>query len=280
MISFDKIGMMCLFLAAPVWAQNLISVKAGLINFAEGNVYVEERRLQFSENTPPILKVEERLSTGFGWVEIQLGPGAYLRMGTGGLLKMENSDLDNMQFRISRGSVMVEIFDEVDDNNILIHFRDAAIELKEKGLYRLDCSLSRLRVYGGKAEMRQSLQKTTVKRGEAAVRGNKKVSEFDTEEKDLLHQWAALRSFVLYMMNEDTRRRWTHWIPLNGGWLQNDLYGVQAYSQIAQEEQGRKLNIELAKRAQQAQQQMKILNMQNNVLIRLQRAAPAVNKTE
>ena len=162
MVSTVKIAMMCLFLTAPAWAQNFISVQAGLINFAEGNVYVEGRQLQFPSNVPQIIKVGESLSTGFGWVEIQAGPGAYLRMGTGGLLKMENSDLTNVQSQVNRGSIMVEIFDEIEDNRIRINFRDVAIELKEKGLYRLDCSLPRFRVYGGKAEMLQSQKKTTL----------------------------------------------------------------------------------------------------------------------
>jgi hypothetical protein len=186
MIFLGKIGMMCLFLTASAWTQYLISVKAGLINFAEGNVYIGERRLQFPANDPQILKVGESLSTGFGWVEIQLGPGAYLRMGPGGLLKTENSDLTNMEFQVSQGSIMVEIFDEVDDNKIRIDSRDAAIELKEKGLYRLDCSLSRLRVYGGKAEIRQSSQKTTLERGDEATLGNTKICCTSGQRYDLL----------------------------------------------------------------------------------------------
>lgn len=237
MIYLGKIGMMCLFLTASAWAQHLISVKAGLINFAEGSVYIGERQLQFPANDSQILKVGESLSTGFGSVEIQLGPAAFLRIGAGGLLRMENSALTNMQFQVNRGSIMIEIFDEVDDNKIWVHFKDATIELKEKGLYRLDCSLSRLRVYGGKAKIRQPQKVTTLKRGKAAILGDTKVSEFDMEEKDILHQWAAKRSFTLYIMNEDTRRSWDHWTHLSGGWMQNKLYGVKAHSPIAYEEQ-------------------------------------------
>jgi hypothetical protein len=55
------------------------------------------------------------------------------------------------------------------------------------------------------------------------------------------------------MINEDTRKLWNHWIPLNGGWMQSEFYGVQAYSPVAQEEQDRK---------QAAQQRMRELQWQ------------------
>jgi hypothetical protein len=232
-----------LILAVPAQAQNVVGVRAGLISCAEGSVYVGNEKLDLAKDyILPSLDEGKSLYTGWGWVEVQLGSGAVLRMGAGGKLWMEKADLADMQLRVERGSIMVEIFEKLKGNKISIHSEDTVIHFKDIGLYRLDCREKRLVVYGGKAEIRRAGKKATLKKDRAAILDDKlKANRFDGKEFDELHLWAARRSFVLYNANEDTRMYFKNWIHLNDGWMANPEYGVEMYSLIAFEEQAQQL---------------------------------------
>lgn len=257
-----KIGL-ALLIATSAGAQQVISVRAGLISYAEGSVYIDQERLQF--NTYGLLEVKkgECLRTGEGRAEIQLGPGAVLRMGGGGILWMENSSLPNMQVRIERGSILVEIFEKVKNNKLRLRFEEAVIEFKQTGLYRLNSEQFELLVYGGKAEIKRAGKKVTVKKGKAAdFTAGLKVSKFETKEIDPMHRWAAVRSFALYNTSSESRKSLIHWTHLAGGWMRNENYDVRIYSEIARDEQNMRLGLrqdylrQLGRVRQQLEQKM------------------------
>jgi hypothetical protein len=240
-----RLGLL-LLLAVPVRAQYVVSVRAGLISFAEGSVYLNNAKVEFSEDRLQSLEKGESLYTGSGWIEIQLGPGAVLRMGESGKLWMENSSLENMQLRIERGSILVEIFEKVKNNEITVHFENAVIKFKGEGLYRLDCRERRLLVYAGKAEIKRAGRKVALKKDRTANLDERmKVYKFDGKEMDELHRWAARRSYEFIDINPDARRQLKTWTHLNGGWMENIDYGVRMYSPMALEEQARLRNQEL-----------------------------------
>ena len=56
-----------------------------------------------------------------------------------------------------------------------------------------------------------------------------------------IHRIPARRSLLLHIINKNTRH---HWRYINDGWMQNEFYGVKAYSPILQEEQTRPWRIE------------------------------------
>jgi hypothetical protein len=199
-----------LLLATSAAAQRWLSARAGMINYAEGIFYLGQEQLQFPAARFREMAKGQSLRTGQGWVEVQLGPNAFLWMGEGGSLQMEDPTLTNVQLLVEQGSVLVEIyaFDQ-QTNKIRIHSGDAFIELAKEGLYRFDNGKSQLSVYRGKAKVQLAENKITVKPGKAVViTDGLAVSKFDTKQTDQLYANAAHRSQqILPLVIREARAR-------------------------------------------------------------------------
>lgn len=202
-----KIGLIFL-LAASASAQQWLGVQAGIINYAQGIFYIDGEQLQFPEARFREIPKGKTLCTGDGWVEIQLGPYAFLWMGEEGTLRMEDPSPADTQLLIERGSILVEIYVETKGNKIGIRCGETVVELKEVGLYRIDSGKPQLRVYEGKAAIQRAGIKATVKQGRAAdFSGNLKVVRFDTKQTDTLYEHAMGRSYVLTGPIKEVRRQ-------------------------------------------------------------------------
>jgi hypothetical protein len=195
-------------LVTPVAAQQWIGVQAGLVNYAEGIFYIDQEQLQFPEARFREVAKGKSLRTGSGWVELQLGPGAFLWMGEEGVLQMEDPNLINTQLLIERGSILVEVYEQTAKNKISLRFGEAVIALKEVGTYRIDSKPPQLRVYYGKAEILAAGRSWIVKQGRAAdLKKNPQVARFDTKQIDPLQQIAARRSALLSSSIQALRRQ-------------------------------------------------------------------------
>jgi len=195
---FGKIFLL-LFFASPVWAQHVVSVRAGLINYVEGQVYLDEAPFEFNADHLQELEKGQYLRTGSGKAEVQLGPGASLWMDENGSLQMVNPSLTDTRLRIERGSIFIEIIEKYKNNKISIQMGTSVIELKKTGLYRLDSASPYLYVFNGKAEIRENRNRITVKQGKFAdLNNNLEISKFDKDWKDTFRDWTAHRSFVIY----------------------------------------------------------------------------------
>jgi hypothetical protein len=56
-------------------------------------------------------------------------------------------------------------------------------------------------------------------------------AKFSVDATDELHQWAAQRSFDLFLVSRDNRMQ-RHWEPVSMGWLYNFNYRVRLFSEI------------------------------------------------
>jgi hypothetical protein len=52
------------------------------------------------------------------------------------------------------------------------------------------------------------------------------VSRFERKPTDTFHDWAARRSFDLFVSDPDARKQ-THWQPVPGGYMENKNFGVE-----------------------------------------------------
>jgi hypothetical protein len=84
------------------------------------------------------------------------------------------------------------------------------------GLHRLDAASGDLSVYGGHAEVSTGAQTFDASRGRVIhLRDARTESRFDPHEKDPLLQWAASRSFRLFISSPAARARLTNWEVTN-----------------------------------------------------------------
>ena len=187
-----------IFLAASAMAQHWVAVRAGMINHAEGDFYIDQEIQQFPQARFRQIPQGKSLRTGKGWVELNLGPNAFLWIGEEGVLRIEDPSLTNIQLLIERGSAVFEVFEQNKGSKFRVRFGEAVIEPRQPGLYRLDSEISQLSVYAGKAEIRLAGKEKIVKKGKAAILdSDMKTSRFDVHKIDRLQEIAARRSQLL-----------------------------------------------------------------------------------
>jgi hypothetical protein len=210
-------------------AQQFVGAKAGILQHIQGEVFLEGNLLRLPRGSYIQLENGKSLSTGQGYLELVLNSDSYLRLGKDGLLRMEQNRLDDTQVVLERGSALIEVVDKT-RGRIRMNLSTGFVEIKKAGLYRLDAGSSELRVYGGAAAVANGNRKATIK-SERMVRldGDPASENFDPNVVDALHEWAAQRSFDLFLANFSNGGQ-VHWKPVSLGWLRNFNYRMSFYS--------------------------------------------------
>jgi hypothetical protein len=218
-----------LVFADSVPAQQFLGAKAGILQQIQGEVFLDGNLLRLPRGSYIQLENGQRLSTEQGYLELVLNSGAYLRLGENGLLRMEQNRLDDTQVVLERGSALIEVVDKT-RGRIRVRLSTGYVEINKAGLYRLDAGSGELRVYGGAAVVANGNRKATIKR-ERMVRldGDPASEKFDANAADALHEWAAQRSFDLFLANLGNDGQ-VHWKPVSLGWLRNFNYRMSFYS--------------------------------------------------
>jgi hypothetical protein len=212
-------------------AQQVVSTKAGIIQYIEGDVFWDNRRVQLLPDKYFQMQNGQSLSTKQGRAELLLTPNIYLRLGENGSLRVERNEFNDTQLALEQGSALIEAVEVIKGNRIRLSLSTTVVEINKKGLYRIDAGSSELRVYGGEAVVICANRKANIKSGGMTrLDGNPNSSKFDANVADSMHQWAGKRSFDLFIASTSTRRQ-SHWQPDASGWLCNSDYHLRLYSE-------------------------------------------------
>lgn len=216
--------------ALGVSAQNVISYKAGTINYTDGEVLLDSKKVKLKAGSFPRLAADQRVETRDGRAEILLGPGSVLRLGENSSVKMLNDRIEDTRLELVSGSAVVECVERLKDNAVTLVYRDAAIALLKDGLYRLDSEPAQLSVYDGQARVEQARQTVTVKKGrQVALNGVLIAEKFDARRGDSLHRWARQRSEYLALANLSAAAGASRRDRIASGWLWSGLYNMYTY---------------------------------------------------
>ncbi|NLV29551.1 MAG: hypothetical protein GXY47_00230 [Acidobacteria bacterium] len=188
-----------LLIGLPAGAQQTVNIMPGYVSFARGGASLDGILLVYDLGRAQYVREGQRLVTGDGRAEIQLGLWATLWIGERAEVRFERLGHDRASLRVERGRAWLEIVDGDEPPVLELHFGDASAETREPGLYLLEGDPFRLGVYAGRAEVRRGGKTKKVKAGKAAdfVRGIG-VYRFDREKKDALRVWVDYRSHLLY----------------------------------------------------------------------------------
>jgi hypothetical protein len=190
----------------PEWAQYIVSARAGTINFTTGKVSVYGKTLEHKSAVFPTLEDGQLLRTaGDGRAEILLGPGVFVRLGPHAALRMVNSDLTDTQVKIEQGIALVEVIEIANGNNVHVLIGATRTAFRGIGLHRFDADTGNLSVYGGHADVTAGFQTFDVTRGRVVHLNGPLTESRLTGKKYPLLQWAAARSFLLYITNPQAR---------------------------------------------------------------------------
>jgi hypothetical protein len=231
---------LCACFGAVALAQNAISAKAGMINVADGDVFMidakggEPRKVEPKVSEFVDVKEGQTLRTADGRAEVLLTPGAFLRMADDSSFKLFSNRLTDVRLEALSGSLLIEATEMIDGNTITVLAKDATATITKGGLYRFESDPARIRVYLGEALIEQNGQKTTVKSGrEFAANGNGwTLAKFDAKETDPLYRWSKRRSGYIAMANVSAARQSTSGgFGFNGSgrWYYNPYFGFATY---------------------------------------------------
>jgi hypothetical protein len=215
--------------AALVPAQQGISAKAGVVQYAEGEVLLNGTALQLLKGSSVQIENDQVLSTKKGYVELILSPDVYLRLSENASLKMRQNKIKDVQLELTQGSALIEILAKT--NPISVHVSKSVIEMRKIGLYRLDSVPGALRVYGGDALAKNESKKINIKGGVMVnLDGEFAPAKFDPNVADALHRWAAHRSYNLCTANifnaKPKRPEDLAWKPTAKAELENIQYHI------------------------------------------------------
>jgi hypothetical protein len=213
------------------FAQNAISAKAGLVQVADGEVFVNDKAVEHKVAQFTDLKSKDTLTTGEGRAEVLLTPGAFLRMTDSSGVRMTSTRLSDVRMDMLKGEAVIEVAELLTDNSITVNVGTAAFELRKGGIYRFDAEPGRIRVYQGEAVAAQGEKTVTVKAGhEFANNGSAwALGRFDTNETDALYRWSSRRSGNIAVANVSAARQAGSSYGSNSGYMNSGMYGSGMY---------------------------------------------------
>jgi len=194
---------------ATATAQNAISAKAGLVQVADGEVFVNDTAIQNKVAEFSDLKNADVLRTAEGRAEVLLTPGAFVRLGDNSSLRMISSRLSDVRLEVLQGEALMEITELLSDNAIAVTLGNAHFELTKGGIFGFDADPARLRVYKGEAVAVLGEKQVRVKEGrQLAFNGSDWTSSsFDTKDADALYRWSQRRAENIAVANVSAARQ-------------------------------------------------------------------------
>lgn len=215
------------------WAQYIVSARAGTVNFITGKVSIYGKTPEQKSTAFPTLKDGQLLRTAEdGRAEILLGPGVFLRLGQHAAVRMLNSNLTDTEVKIEQGIALIEVIEIANGNNVHVLMGATRTAFRGIGLHRFDAETGSLSVYGGHADVTAGAQTFDVTRGRVIhLNGSLTESRFETGTKYPLLQWAAARSFLLYITNPQARVHVSNW-EASGKYYYNPDFGIQFISNV------------------------------------------------
>src|SRR5690349_14786797 len=132
------LGAVLVWGAVPALAQPVIGAKSGVVNIAEGKVYLGDQLLELQPTQFPDIKENTILRTEEGRAEVLLTPGVFLRVWENSSFKMISNRLIDTRIELLSGSAVIEADDIAKDTALTVVCKDGTITLSKVGLYRFD----------------------------------------------------------------------------------------------------------------------------------------------
>jgi hypothetical protein len=183
----------------PAIAQMVISARSGVVNCAEGLVFLDDQAVESSITKHPEIKENAVLRTAAGQVEILLTPGVILRIGENTALKMITRRLVDTRVEIQTGSAVLEAVHTGRDNNVTVVLNNASVAVTKAGIYRFNTKPAQIKVFHGEVTVEISDRTATVATGRMLLLDGPRVSveKFNMQQTDALDRWSRQRSQIV-----------------------------------------------------------------------------------
>jgi len=195
--------------SSSAWAQDIVSVRSGLIHHIEGAVTLEGKPVRVGNARFPTMAAGEVLEVQRGYAEVLLTPGAFLRLERGASVRLSANTLENTRLELLKGTAMVEIDELEKGNHISVAVGGYNTSLLKNGLYSFDAEAGRLKVFDGKAQVSDGAIPVELGKGRTLLfdPAATKPEKFSTKQsKDSLYAWSQQRAQRIAVANISASR--------------------------------------------------------------------------
>jgi hypothetical protein len=217
--------LLAVILSAPGWGDTRGANTAlpGTLNYVEGQASMGAEALNSKSIGTAELQTGQTLTTDHGKAEILLTPGVFLRLDGHSAATMISPSLTDTQVELRHGQAMVEVAELYKANDIRILENGSITRLEKPGLYGFDAAQGQVRVFDGKAVVRDGDRQVTLKGGrEVSLNAGDqfKAEKFDKKayESSDLYRFSSLRSAYLADANMDAARIYVNGFGYGPGW--------------------------------------------------------------
>jgi hypothetical protein len=195
------------FSASAVFAQTQMgaaqqpnSIRPGEVNYIEGQVALNGTNLESSSLRSTVIQPGDDLTTGQGYAEVLLTPGAFLRIGNDSEIRLGAAGLVNTHMTLVRGSALVEAADVLKGSTLDLTLGSSTAQIEAKGLYAFDASSQTVKVLQGKLKVTDTADRSaTLRKGDQVILSSDhplKRRDFNakSEEREPLYVWSKVRS--------------------------------------------------------------------------------------
>lgn len=189
-----------------------ISAKAGGINAVSGKVSVKTKdqpaRLLTSQDD---LSSGDIITTGLSsQVEVLLNPGTYLRLAENSEFVMEDTSLDNLLVRLTKGSAIIEATgpDQL-QLNIPVVTDQSRFKIVRAGIYRINVAkgTTELIVRKGRVELNGTYERIKGGKKVTLTSTGETIAKLTNEDKDQFDDWSKIRGQTLARANTKLNSR-------------------------------------------------------------------------
>jgi len=119
-----------LVLIAALLMQDVVSVKAGLVNHVQGRANIAEM---------DTARVDRPIRTGNdGYVEILLRPGSFLRLGENSEAVIDDADIAKVKLTVTEGPAVIEVVEISSDFPITVTTGNLTTKISSSGIFRFE----------------------------------------------------------------------------------------------------------------------------------------------
>ena len=192
------------FLGMPVVAQPVISARAGLIEFADGVVFLDGDLLRQVPGRFGQMNEGSELRTQAGRAEVMLTPGVFLRIGDNSAVQMIANHLADTRLRLISGTAIVDAIGASPKTSVTLLQGDYQVQIGQDGRFRFNTEPAELRVEDGKAQVIHNGDSLTVDAGHLVpMSGGLSARMLDTTPRDRLDDWDQARSDSVAQGNQE-----------------------------------------------------------------------------
>ena len=217
---------------AVAYGQTAISARSGMVHYVEGRVLIGDHAIDAKFGAFPEVKENQTMRTEEGRAEVLLTPGAFLRLGENSSFRMVTNRLIDTRLEFLSGAAIVEVDDLPKDNAITMVYKEIAVKILKKGLYKFNSEPAQLRVYDGEAAVAAGEHTIEVKEGRMiTLDGDLATAKFDKDTGDSLDRWSRRRGEYVAIANISAAKSYrdSGYDLMSSIWAWNPYFGMFTY---------------------------------------------------